>query len=190
MSSRQRIRVVRRLPAAAILQFALPLLLAACKPSDATGPKPSDLARKDSTPKISVNAVIVDSMVAPLVSDSAAIAAGLFRFKTPSAAVDFTIGKTIVGAQAGGFLRRITGVSAEQGITTVTTSPGSLTDVVEQGYFQINSSMGLGSGVFGAAFSDLPGNGSTVVLSKALGVNVGSNGVDILHLKFEGEGCD
>jgi hypothetical protein len=85
---------------------------------------------------IADNVLLVDSTRMNLVSDSAERATGRLRFQViqgpPSVISPGTI---VVGAQDGGFLRRV--VSASAGVSTLTleTEPATLSDVIEKGGF-------------------------------------------------------
>jgi hypothetical protein len=85
---------------------------------------------------IADNVAVVDSSTLLLVSDSADRAAGLLRFdvlQTPAPA--FPVGTIVVGAQSGGFLRRVTSASAAGGFLTLETEPAAIADAVEAGGF-------------------------------------------------------
>lgn len=93
-------------------------------------------------PVISDAAVVVDSTVLVLLSDSLERASGTYRFRViGSPAPTIEPGKVIVGAQGPGFLRRVSSVSTSGDEITVITTPASLTDVVERGSFQTTVQM-------------------------------------------------
>ena len=85
---------------------------------------------------IADNVVVIDSTRLRLVSDSAERAAGRLRFQIlqPPGPV-LAVGTIVVGAQSGGFLRRVTSAAAASDIITLETDPAALSDVVRIGSF-------------------------------------------------------
>ncbi|CAN5693625.1 hypothetical protein BH23GEM9_BH23GEM9_21250 [soil metagenome] len=102
---------------------------------------------------IAGNAVVVDSMSLRLVSDSAERAAGRLRFQlVQGSAPSFTAGMVVVGAQGGGFLRRITTVTTSGSEIVLETEPAALADIVEVGGFETSIDLIFAPGVSPAAF--------------------------------------
>jgi hypothetical protein len=85
---------------------------------------------------IADNVLLIDSSRVNLVSDSAERAAGRLRFQViqdPPPVV--SPGTIVVGAQNGGFLRRVVSASAGASSLTLETEPAALSDVIEKGGF-------------------------------------------------------
>ncbi len=78
--------------------------------------------------------VLVDSTVLRLTSDAAARAAGSFVFQAAtSAPTTVRVGQVLVGAEKGGYLVKVTGLTQTGSVITATTTPASLTDIVKDG---------------------------------------------------------
>ena len=95
--------------------------------------------------KVADNAVVVDSTILSLQSDSTERANGTYRFQVAPGQSAPTIepGDVIVGAQAGGFLRRVEAVSVAGGVITANTVGGALVDVVKEGAFDVSVPLSL-----------------------------------------------
>ena len=121
------------------LTFAALLGLTASCSSDSGNPLgPSQTLE----PIIKDAAVVVDSTVLTLLSDSLERASGTYRFRViGSPASTIEPGNVIVGAQGPGFLRRVTSVSTSGDEITLVTTQAALTDVVERGSFQTTVQM-------------------------------------------------
>jgi hypothetical protein len=102
---------------------------------------------------IADHAVVVDSMSLRLVSDSAERTTGRLRFQlVQGSAPPFAAGVVVVGAQEGGFLRRITSASTSGTEITLETEPAALADIVEAGGFETSVDLIFAPGVSPAAF--------------------------------------
>jgi len=120
----------------------LVVLLAACSDSP-TGPTnpppPPPPSNPPGTVVLGPDAVVVDSTVLDLLSDLAERETGTFRFAiigSPVPAIE--AGKIIIGAQDGGFLRRVTAMSVSGSVMTLQTGPATLTEAVERGNIQLS----------------------------------------------------
>jgi len=95
--------------------------------------------------KIADNAVVVDSTVMALLSDPTERANGIYRFQVAAGQTmpGIEAGDVLVGAQGGGFLRRVEAVSIAGDLVTANTVGGALVDVVEEGSFGVTVPMSL-----------------------------------------------
>ena len=121
------------------LTFSVLLGLTASCSSDSGGPlgpsQPLEPIIKDA-------AVVVDSTVLTLLSDSLERSTGTYRFRViGNPAPILEPGNVIVGAQGPGFLRRVTSVSTSGDEITLVTTQAALTDVVERGSFHTTVQM-------------------------------------------------
>ncbi len=82
--------------------------------------------------------VVVDSMQAMLVSDSAELEAGTLVFEMAPGAPEPAIGDVIVGAQRGGFLGRVTDVNQAGNRLTLQTSGTALAEVLDAGVVSLS----------------------------------------------------
>ncbi len=82
------------------------------------------------------NAVVVDSTVLRLAGDSTERAGGTYRFTATGTPPGLQVGDVIVGAQNGGFLRRVTAVSIAGAEVILQTEPAALSDIIEEGSFE------------------------------------------------------
>ena len=91
--------------------------------------------------------VAVDSTEWSLVSDSAELAGGRYHFRrlSGSGATPFGIGSVIVGAQRGGFLRRVTSVDVVEDDVEMETDQALLEDLIAEGEFGFRGSLFDGS---------------------------------------------
>lgn len=108
-------------------------------PSDPSPPPPPPPSNPPGTVVLGPDAVVVDSTVLQLLSDLAEREAGTFRFAiigSPVPAIE--AGKVIIGAQDGGFLRRVTSMSVSGSMMTLQTGPATLTDAIERGNIQLS----------------------------------------------------
>lgn len=98
------------------------------------------------------SAVVIDSTVMVLLSDSAQVAAGLLRFRSSGSAPRLVIGNVLVGAQGGGFLARVDSIrNSSNGEFIAYTKQAYLVDVVRDGSF--GSIVAIGTG-----FDPAPGS--------------------------------
>lgn len=86
--------------------------------------------------QITENAVVVDSTILSLISDSTERANGTFRFQVFGSAPEIEIGDVIVGEQEGGFLRRVVNVSRTGDTITTSTAEAALADIIQRGSFE------------------------------------------------------
>lgn len=86
--------------------------------------------------RIADNAVVVDSTVLRLAGDSTERAGGTYRFTALGTAPAIESGDVIVGAEAGGFLRRVLSVSATGSDLVLQTEAAALSDIIEEGSFE------------------------------------------------------
>lgn len=104
-----------------------------------TPPPPPPPSNPPGTVVLGPDAVVVDSTVLQLLSDLAEREAGTFRFAiigSPVPAIE--AGKVIIGAQDGGFLRRVTSMSVSGSMMTLQTGPATLTDAIERANIQLS----------------------------------------------------
>lgn len=99
----------------------------------------------DDATLLSADAVVVDSTKARLVSDSVERASGVFTFRVAPGLPPFEVGQVIVGAQGGGFIRRVTEVHSSDTLTVLNTVAAAFTDAVEEGSFQASIPLSLGA---------------------------------------------
>jgi hypothetical protein len=90
--------------------------------------------------------VVVDSTQALLVSDSAEMEAGTLVFETVPGVRTPVVGEVLVGAQAGGFLRRVSAVNQVGNRMTVQTVDAALADVLDAGSLAVTVPIVSGAG--------------------------------------------
>jgi hypothetical protein len=95
-------------------------------------------------PGIARSAVVVDSAVLGLVRDSASLTQGQLRFEVRGNAPVIEVDDVLVGAQGGGYLGRVRSVDHRGGELVVGIEPAALTDIIENGRLELNTSVGLG----------------------------------------------
>jgi len=102
-------------------------------------PPPPPPSNPPGTVVLGPDAVVVDSTVLDLLSDLAERETGTFRFAIIGSPVPvIEAGKVIIGAQGGGFLRRVTAMSLSGTMMTLQTGPATLTDAIERGNIQLS----------------------------------------------------
>lgn len=92
---------------------------------------------------LSPDTVIIDPAVLLLLSDDLERAAGLYRFQVAGPSPEIRVGSVIVGAEDGGFLRRVTSVSISGRVLSLTTEHATLEDALIQGTFEIEIPLSL-----------------------------------------------
>lgn len=88
--------------------------------------------------RVDTATVVVDSTSTYLVSDSVQQAAGTYVFAFNGSSPAIRVGSVIVGAQGGGFLRRVTGASTSGNQMILQTTQATLSDILKSGTFQTN----------------------------------------------------
>ena len=103
---------------------------------------------------IAAGTVVIDSTMLRLSGDATERSAGRYRFEVLSAAApQLGPGQIIVGAEQGGFLRRVVAVANEGGHVIVDTEPASLAGIVRTGGFSASTSLLSGTGLSPAQLS-------------------------------------
>jgi hypothetical protein len=98
----------------------------------------------DGGPRIPSTTVVIDSAAARLVSDSASHAQGVIKLLISGSPPRIAVGNVIVGAQRGGFLRRVDSVRTAGDTIILATSQAVLTEAVERGEFKVTMPLRLG----------------------------------------------
>jgi len=170
--------------------IALVLVLAACGGDGGhavVDPPPGD----DGSPRIAAATVVVDSSALLLVGDSASRASGVYRFRRTGSSQEIAPGKIIAGAQAGGFLRRVTGTSAAGDTLVLTTVQAALDEAIERGEFQITTTVAPpGTQGFRAPVVQRSPDGSRVVVGPvslsriAPGVSFAADGIHLTNVSL------
>jgi uncharacterized protein (TIGR02145 family) len=90
--------------------------------------------------KVSEDVVVVDTTVYTLVSDSAELAQGIYRYQYNSKrnADDIILGDAIVGTEGGGYLRKVNEVNDNPPYLTLETTQATFEDLFEQGDFDFS----------------------------------------------------
>lgn len=134
--------------------------------------------------------LVVDSTTLRLVSDSAERAAGTLRFDVlQGAPATPAAGDVIVGAQAGGFLRRVVTASVSGGVMTLETTQAALSDVVEHGEFATTIDLLFDPAAPGPRTGLLPGANGDVVWGEGRFSNM-ATGVTVRAAGFDLSGVD
>lgn len=126
----------------ALWSVLLVVLVTACSDS-ATGPtnpsQPPPQSNPPGTVVLGPDAIVVDSTVLQLLSNLEERQTGTFRFSTIGNPVPLIeAGTIIIGAQDGGFLRRVLSRSVSGNVITLQTGPATLTEAVERGNIDLS----------------------------------------------------
>jgi alpha-tubulin suppressor-like RCC1 family protein len=112
-------------------------------------------------------AVVVDSLELSLASDSAARQRGVyvFQIKTNSAPPPLDSGAVIVGAQGGGFLRRVRSKTQTGSTLTLLTDEAALSDVVKEGTVSVDVPLAIPQALAAAEIQDVRWSSPRVTLN-------------------------
>jgi alpha-tubulin suppressor-like RCC1 family protein len=126
-------------------------------------------------------AVAVDSTVFDLVSDSVTRAAGTFVFRQSGTAVPPDSGSVIVGAQGGGFIRKVVGVENAGSMIRLQTVPASLDEVIRNDSVVIHLELGGASASRGRAIAPAP-----TFTPSSVAISGGNGEYTITNLRLQG----
>lgn len=133
---------MRRMIGPALAAAAALLFTAGC--SEPTVPDlPYDLA---SAPLPLSRTVVVDSTRMALDGDPAERAGGVYRFAVVGQPQEIAVGDVIIGAQGGGFLRRVTSARVSEGQLVLSTRAAGLDEAVGSGSFRGSAALTVASG--------------------------------------------